>query len=468
MSEQNSLYDLALTVPWLITPAALEAMLSIAAREPLPTDELAHRLHGPKALALRDGTRRDDSERMTVRDGVALIPIDGPIYRYADAFTAVSGGVTTDALARDFQKALDDPAIAAILFVLDSPGGEATGINELADMIYAARGQKPMAAYIEGYGASAAYWIASATDEIVVDDQALVGSIGVVMGVPDPAKRISRTIDFVSSQSPKKRADPTTESGKGYIQGLVDAMTDVFVTKVARNRGVDESTVLADFGQGGLLVGQAAVDAGLADHLGSEEGTIAGLVARAKDRQSSTIGVRGYAQEGFMSGDGRSFWAQVFGGAKDAGIAPPPSEHEEAPPTEQPAVTPTEAAEIAQLRTELAKVRAERITAAAEQFVKEQIALGHAYAAEQQALTALYVQAATDDAASATEPSRVALLNAAISARPAHRLSSNLLPGTLPAGALVLQNDTGDDDGIEQARQSAAEYGKRANGKRAS
>src|SRR5262249_55629497 len=155
---------------------------------PLPSEEIARRMHGPKSLALRESQPRDDATHMTTQDGVAILTIDGPIFRYADMSTRMSGGITTEALARDFQTALDDPSIQALLFVIDSPGGEATGINELADTIYQARGRKPMAAYIEGYGASAAYWIASAADTVIVDDSALVGSIGTVMGVPDPAK----------------------------------------------------------------------------------------------------------------------------------------------------------------------------------------------------------------------------------------------------------------------------------------
>jgi ClpP class serine protease len=274
------LYNLALVVPWCITDEALEAMLAIAAGEDLDEAAVKQRFHGPKSLALRDGTRRDDSARMSMREGVALIPVDGPIYRYADMFTAMSGGVTTDQLAKDFQRALDDPAVRAVLFVFDSPGGEATGINELADAIYAARGQKPLGAYAEGYMASAAYWLASATGDIWVDDNALVGSIGTVMGVPDPAKRTSYRIDFVSKQSPKKRVDPTSEAGRAYLQAMVDDMTEVFVARVMRNRAMTREQVLAV--EGGMLVGQKAVDAGLADRLGSEEQAIQDLLARAK------------------------------------------------------------------------------------------------------------------------------------------------------------------------------------------
>lgn len=275
------LYEYAQTLPWACTPEALEAMAAIAQRETLP--DMAARFHGkPDALTFTPGVRRDDSQRMTMRDGVALIPIDGPIFRWADMFTEMSGGVTTDRLALDFQKALDDPAARAILFVIDSPGGEATGINELSDAIYAARSVKPSAAYIEGYGASAAYWIASATGRITADATAMVGSVGTVMTVIDPAKRARPTIEFVSKQSPKKRPDPHTEAGRAYLQSLVDRMTDVFVASVARNRAMDAERVLAV--EGAMLVGEDAVSAGLVDALGSEEQAIQALIEETHPR----------------------------------------------------------------------------------------------------------------------------------------------------------------------------------------
>lgn len=466
----GQLYDLALSVPWLITPEALAAMLSIAERDPLPADEIARRMHGPQSLALRDGSRRDDSARMTVRDGVALIPIDGPIYRYADMFTSVSGGVTTEALAKDFQRALDDPAVRAVLFVIDSPGGESTGINELADAIYAARGQKPIAAYIEGYGASAAYWIASACGEIYADDHALIGSIGVVLGVPDPTKRARPTIEFVSTQSPKKRADPTSEAGRAYLQQLVDDMSAVFIAKVARNRAVSEQTVLDDFGQGGLLVGQAAVDAGLADRIGSEEAAIRDLAARAQETGSGLAGVRRRAQEGAMN-DGRGFWAAVFGGARDAGIAPPSDDGgaSDAPLAALPPGAEAAQRELLHLRAELAKAQADRVGAAAEAFVRAQLSAGRALPAEQAALLALYARLAEMDAAHPRadgQPSCIALLSAAYAARPASLLTTDLIAAPPLARYTLAAEGDADTGGIDAAKSSARAYAERANGRR--
>lgn len=442
-----NLYEWGCSIPWCITDEALSAMLAIAAREDFTSDDLKVVMHGPKSLALRDGQRREDSVAMQMLDGVARIAIDGPIYRYADYFTKYSGGVTTEALAKDIQKALDDPAVGAIALIIDSPGGEATGINELADMVYQARGRKPIGAYIEGYGASAAYWIASAADVVTVDESALVGSIGTVMGVPDPTKRPKYTIDFVSSQSPKKRVDPTAEDGRAYLQSLVDDMTEVFIAKVMRNRGMSREQVLAV--EGGMRIGAAAVAAGLADRIGAEDTLIRELATRAARRAPFTTpparvpGGSPLRLEETMNW--KAFWGGLFESAAEAGADPVAESIKAAtegkpttttttaaapaaaaPPTTDPAL----AAEVEQLRRQLAEQREQQVLTAATTFADSAIRAGQAYPAERDLLIRAYVSAAQDDArapwpqaAEGEAATRVALLEAQISARPPHTLT---------------------------------------------
>jgi signal peptide peptidase SppA len=256
--------------PWLIQEAALETILAIAER------------HGDiEALQTRLGRPLDNARTVEMRDGVAVIPVTGPIFRYANLFTEISGATSTEILARDIQAAIDNRYVRGIVLDINSPGGEATGINELADLIAAARKSKPIVGYGGGTVASGAYWLASAAGEIVIDATALVGSIGVVMSYLDTRKRDEkadvRRVEIVSSQSPDKRIDPNTDAGRAKVQSIVDAMAQVFVEAVARNRAVTPETVLTDFGQGGLLVGAAAVGAGMADRIGSLESVIAQL-----------------------------------------------------------------------------------------------------------------------------------------------------------------------------------------------
>jgi ClpP class serine protease len=204
---------------------------------------------------------------------------NGAMFKRANLFTAISGATSYDTMRRDLQAAVDGKLKGAILN-LDTPGGEASGAGELASYIASLRGTFPVVAYVNGMGASAGYWIAAACSEIVVDPQAILGSIGVqwAMSSRDDPKGVT-THTFISSQSPMKNADPGSKDGAAAIQAVVDAMAQVFVEAVATYRGVATETVLSDFGKGGILVGKDAVAAGLADRIGNFEGVLAEMSA---------------------------------------------------------------------------------------------------------------------------------------------------------------------------------------------
>lgn len=256
---------------WLITGDALETVMSVAERE-----------GDVQALEARLGRPLDNARNVTVRDGVAVVPVTGPIFRYANLFTEISGAVSTEALATDIQRALDDPSVNAIVINADSPGGEATGINELGDLIYNARARKRIVTYVGGMAASAMYWIGSAAGEVVIDDTAQLGSVGVVMSLHQRAEREgSRSWEIVSTNAPNKRPDPNTEAGRAQLQSRVDELASVFLDKVARNRGIPRDQVNDRFRQGGMATGSLAVEAGMADRLGSLETLIAELAGTA-------------------------------------------------------------------------------------------------------------------------------------------------------------------------------------------
>lgn len=277
--------------PWAITREAMDTILEIAAREN----------ESPQAVAAKLGRPLENTYDVEYRGGVAILSVVGPLFRYANLFTAISGATSYDFLARDFRAALDDPKVESILLNIDSPGGEASGVSEFADMIYSARGKKPIVAYVGGYGASAAYWIASAADRVIIDDTAMLGSIGTVLGIEDSRERDAKNgikrMEIVSAQSPYKRVDPATEEGRSRLQARVDALSEVFIAKVARNRGKDEETVLKEFGQGDVFVGQAAVNAGLADRVGSYEGTISELQSTTNGRAGAIAAAGGNNEE---------------------------------------------------------------------------------------------------------------------------------------------------------------------------
>ncbi|PWY44416.1 S49 family peptidase [Pseudomonas sp. RW405] len=264
--------ELAASQPWLMMPDALDNLLTIS-----------DRMGDPVALATKRGERLDETRRVTMRGNVAVVPITGPIFRYANLFTEISGATSTQILATDIQRALDDPKVKSIVLNIDSPGGVASGINELAEMIFAARDRKRIVAYIGGIGASAAYWIASAAGEIVIDEASLAGSIGVVVeAVIEDEKKTGRTrYQIVSRNAPNKRPDLGTEEGRAKMGETIDAMADVFVGKVARNLGVAAEKVPEMGDHGGIRVGADAVKHGLAHRVGSLESLITELAKPA-------------------------------------------------------------------------------------------------------------------------------------------------------------------------------------------
>ncbi|ANZ52200.1 hypothetical protein Ahp2_18 [Aeromonas phage Ahp2] len=263
--------------PWAISGDQLEVMAGLSARDldNINLKELAGFQPSPVAVALRKG--QVNQQGVEMRNGVAIIHVSGVISRYAGMFEAICGGTSTQTLALKIQSALDDTSCRGIVLVMDTPGGEANGIHEISEMIYANRDKKQITAYVSGSGASAGYWIAAACGKVVMDATAMVGSIGTVQSFRFRKEKEDsqfETLELVSSQSPDKRLDPRTEEGRAKYQASLDQLSDVFIDCVAKYRGVKRAKVLSDFGQGWCLIGADAVKAGMADKLGSLESTI--------------------------------------------------------------------------------------------------------------------------------------------------------------------------------------------------
>ncbi|MEQ9330272.1 S49 family peptidase [Thalassobaculum sp.] len=229
----------------------------------------------------------------TRRDGVAVIPVRGHIFPAGGLLSRMYAVTSPARIAADFDAALADASVDAIVLDVDSPGGSPAGVAELAREIRAAASVKPVIAYGSGMVASAAYWIAAAASQLVVEDTTSLGSVGVVAGVTvqvQPDFDGYQTFEVVSSNASNKRPDPRTESGLAEIRRRIDAVEAVFIDAVASFRGLDREVVVRDFGFGGLRVGADAVSAGLADRVGSFEDAIAAAQSAAGRSRSTQSG----------------------------------------------------------------------------------------------------------------------------------------------------------------------------------
>jgi len=261
---------------WAILDDYLRLMAAIADRD------LNHRDAILQAIEKQWGKPIPNTVEATVRNGVAIIPVAGPLFRYANLFTAISGATSFERLSTDIGTVMANPDVRHVIYDINSPGGEVDGVAETAELIYSFRGVKPQTAYVSHLGTSAAYWLAAATDKIVASKTSMLGSIGAVLSVVDYSKQDEmegiQRMEFVSSVSPDKRVDPFSEDAdeaaraKAKIQGLVDRIGNVFVEVVASYRGVEESAITRH--KGGILLGSDAVSGGLADGVGTLEGLI--------------------------------------------------------------------------------------------------------------------------------------------------------------------------------------------------
>src|SRR6476661_4137097 len=289
-------YEYVTSQIWAIKQENLKTILEIAARVNPSVAE----------IEASTGKKLANSNESTVQDGVQVIDVIGPIVRYGNMFSEVSGARSLSNLKAEFTEALMNEDVKSILLNIDSPGGEANGINEFAEFVYNSRGIKPITSYVSNMACSAAYWIASATDKIVCDETASLGSIGCVAVIRDTeekdAKEGIKNIKFVSSNSPNKRPDFNTPDGKAVIQEQIDALGDIFISKVARNRSTETNAlsfqdVVKKYNKGGVLMGKDAVSVGLADELGSFESILTNLQSGGsttlQDNKESSLKVEG-------------------------------------------------------------------------------------------------------------------------------------------------------------------------------
>lgn len=253
--------------PWAIGPNKLTEIIGIYR---------AH-LHGEKidwkAMEARVGLSFGEkkTEAYQVINGVAVIPVKGVLTKGMSFFSFLFGGSSMRYIGDSVKAAADDSQVESILLDVDSPGGTVDGTEELAEIVFAARGKKKIIAYTDGMMASAAYWIASAADKIFISgDTVEVGSIGVVATHIDQSKWDEMMGDRYTeiTAGKYKRIEsahkPLSKEGAAYIQEQVDYIYSAFVDTVARNRGIPTDSALS-MADGKIFIGKQAIEIGLVD-----------------------------------------------------------------------------------------------------------------------------------------------------------------------------------------------------------
>jgi len=211
-------------------------------------------------------------------NGVMVIDIVGTLQKEASSL----GGTSSVMLRRAVSQAAANESVSAIMLRIDSPGGTTAGTHELAQAIADANKSKPVWAYIEDTGASAAYWLASQTSKVLVNQTAKVGSIGTYMAVADysaAAAEAGVKVHVIRAGEFKGAGQQGTEVTDKQLaewQRVVDDINAVFVSAVQGGRKLTAKQV-SELADGRIHVGQKAVDLGLADGVASYEAALSQL-----------------------------------------------------------------------------------------------------------------------------------------------------------------------------------------------
>ncbi len=221
-------------------------------------------------------------------DHTALVTIQGEI----DAGGDSSAEKVNAALKAAFEAAKSK----AIVLRINSPGGSPVQAAMIAAELRRLRElhpDKPVHAVAEDLCASAAYYIASAADDIYVNGSSVVGSIGVIMssfGASDLIQKIGVERRVYTAGGHKDMLDPfkpVQDADRVHIQGLLDDVHAQFIQSVKDGRGARLHET-PDMFSGLFWTGSKAIELGLADGLGTVD-SVARDIVKAEDVVDYTL-----------------------------------------------------------------------------------------------------------------------------------------------------------------------------------
>lgn len=296
--------------PLLIHPRKLDVILSVL---------------GPRlGVAMSDDSQQlikhlaaqaPPANPTSLTSNIAVISVSGTLVRRAAAVDAASGLTSYSAISAQLAQAVRDPAVNAILLDIDSPGGEAGGAFDLADQIVAARQIKPIWAVANDDAFSAAYAIASAATRVYVTRTGGVGSVGVIALHVDQSQRDAMSgLRYTAVYAGDRKNDmsphaPLSTDAAQALQAEVDRLYGLFVSTVAVNRNLSAQDVQDT--EAGLYFAQGAIDAGLADVVGTLDDALIALSEELQTKTTSIARIQGSGREMGISTPGPSMKRSV-------------------------------------------------------------------------------------------------------------------------------------------------------------
>lgn len=220
-------------------------------------------------------------------NGIANVHLYGLMGAKWDGIYKLLGIVTDyDDLAQELNALATDKRVIGIFLDNESGGGKALGAPEMADVVTAVAGIKPILSYTDTYSASACYYLGCGASAFYASRSAIVGSIGTRVDWLTWAGYLEKLgikpVELTSTGSTLKgvgspHREPTAEE-LAFIQANMDATNAAFISHVKAARpGIDEEVFKA-----GFYSGEKAIELGLIDALATRQEAYEDLLALAK------------------------------------------------------------------------------------------------------------------------------------------------------------------------------------------
>src|ERR1043166_775187 len=252
--------------PLLLHPMKAEILLwvlgeriGVDASAFVPRPEANRFVGQPKGIATEYGV----IEFYREQNGVGIVPIVGSLVNRGAWIGEDSSGMTSyEGISFQLDRAMADPNVTnGLALDIGSPGGEASGMFDLATKIREIAKQMPVVAVINDMAASAAYGLASAATEIVVSPTSILGSIGVVLAHFDYSaqlekKGIKPTLIFAGARKIDGNPyQPLTDAVAADLRDEVNAFYSRFLDTVAAGRGDRLNALMARATEAGIFLG---------------------------------------------------------------------------------------------------------------------------------------------------------------------------------------------------------------------
>lgn len=235
------------------------------------------------------------SRMIEKQGGVGIVSIDGALTSDESFYNLWFGDVAYPTIATAVNALLLDSEVQTIVTSWNSPGGDASGINDLGTFLKEAGKIKPIHAWTGTSALSAAYWAAACCKSVRSSDLGETGSIGAIMQFTSVARRLQEDgVDVHIERAGRHKAllqpsEELSEAGKALMQEKVSKLHTFFIDHIEAARPSLKSAARSKWAEGKTYYADEAIALGLVDGPAISLNGLVAKLQKANDRTASNL-----------------------------------------------------------------------------------------------------------------------------------------------------------------------------------